>query len=1156
MRILSLCLDRYGPFTGRRLDFPQSAPLTVIHGANEAGKSSALAALADGLFGIPMQASAAAFLHPYAALRIGMELMAADGRRVAFRRRKAQRGSLVSADEAERPLADDLLAPFTGHVTRSVFLDAFGLNAARLRLGTQLLLDGKGAIGEALLAAAPGLEPMTALRRRLAEEARVLFPADKRVASARFYEILDAAEEARREIARTLVSADRHGEVVRAARAAEALVESLSARRTQLRREDAARARLVAGLPRLSAIDALLDEIGQAGDRPPLTEEEARRAVADEAALATAELGLAGLAREEQALTDSLAALTLDTRLDDLEQEGQRLLARRALREDAADRLIRVAARATAAEATVREIARRLGLPSAAALAALGPDPARLDDLRALLAERAARAQARRLAEEARDQALVRAGELGRLAARLPRGSEHRRERAILDGLAGLGAAEAALSAALARLAQAGSEQAGAATAAGLDDDRGGPLPAVADDLEDRLEAWRLHDAELAESERRLAEAREALDGAEARLSRLSAGDLPATPEAVGLARNRRETAFASLQALLPDGRASQNERMAAADTLAAAIRHADDLVDRRVAEARRVAEILAATADRDAAATLVTRVREVRDACRTAVDDDARERARLADALNLDARAGPAVLRARLEARRRYGEATGRVAVARAEEMRAREIFDALRADLGALAHRIGVDAANLSPLTLAAVCREEIERAQTAFAAWREADHQNREAAEDAARAGERAEAEALALAELDRRIAAGAEALSLPGGGSGSAVAAALAGLAEAETPLAAEAAARAEADQLAGFISAFDQDIAALARRAGLEGDGDPLALADRLELRLAGHRRDRSSEAGARERLAGLAARRAEIVLERDAAAARLSALRRRLALGADDPLAPALAACRRQAMALEELATERRRLKAETGLDEAELRLEARGIDRDGLLARQAEAAAELRALDEAVDQAIAERTTTAAALAALGAAGGAEAVAQRRENLLSDLAEVVDEWRVLNAAIRLVDQTVETYRREHQNPVLERARGWFSRLTGGRYTDLVADVHETGRPMLAIQRGSERLALQDLSEGTADQLFLALRLATLADHAARTEPMPFIGDDLFMTFDETRTAAGLSVLAEFGRTTQAVLFTHHRHVADLARDLAGEGVAVLSLDP
>jgi uncharacterized protein YhaN len=76
--------------------------------------------------------------------------------------------------------------------------------------------------------------------------------------------------------------------------------------------------------------------------------------------------------------------------------------------------------------------------------------------------------------------------------------------------------------------------------------------------------------------------------------------------------------------------------------------------------------------------------------------------------------------------------------------------------------------------------------------------------------------------------------------------------------------------------------------------------------------------------------------------------------------------------------------------------------------------------------------------------------------------------------------------------------------------------------------------------------------LFLALRLALLERRTA--EPMPFIGDDLLASFDEARTQATLKLLTEAGRARQVILFTHHRHVAELARALPGEVADLIEL--
>lgn len=56
------------------------------------------------------------------------------------------------------------------------------------------------------------------------------------------------------------------------------------------------------------------------------------------------------------------------------------------------------------------------------------------------------------------------------------------------------------------------------------------------------------------------------------------------------------------------------------------------------------------------------------------------------------------------------------------------------------------------------------------------------------------------------------------------------------------------------------------------------------------------------------------------------------------------------------------------------------------------------------------------------------------------------------------------------------------------------------------------------------------------------------TDPLPFICDDILVSFDDTRAALALDVLAEAGTALQVILFTHHGHVADLAQaKLKGE---------
>ncbi len=89
------------------------------------------------------------------------------------------------------------------------------------------------------------------------------------------------------------------------------------------------------------------------------------------------------------------------------------------------------------------------------------------------------------------------------------------------------------------------------------------------------------------------------------------------------------------------------------------------------------------------------------------------------------------------------------------------------------------------------------------------------------------------------------------------------------------------------------------------------------------------------------------------------------------------------------------------------------------------------------------------------------------------------------------------------------------------------------------------------------MSDGTRDQLYLSLRLASLEKYLETSEPMPFVVDDILVNFDDLRAAATLGALAELSKKTQVLFFTHHGRLVELAHEVAEEGqVRVINLAP
>jgi uncharacterized protein YhaN len=180
----------------------------------------------------------------------------------------------------------------------------------------------------------------------------------------------------------------------------------------------------------------------------------------------------------------------------------------------------------------------------------------------------------------------------------------------------------------------------------------------------------------------------------------------------------------------------------------------------------------------------------------------------------------------------------------------------------------------------------------------------------------------------------------------------------------------------------------------------------------------------------------------------------------------------------------------------------------------------------------------------------------GAARAAERVQEILARLRGHVEQYTRARLASVLLQREIERYRAENQDPLLARAGQLFADLTIGRYSGLRTDFDDREQPILVgLRADGRRVPVEALSDGTRDQLYLALRLATLERYLAHAEPLPFIVDDILINFDDERTAATLKVLAELSKKTQVILFTHHGRLKEMAAGMRnGAGVFVREL--
>lgn len=152
----------------------------------------------------------------------------------------------------------------------------------------------------------------------------------------------------------------------------------------------------------------------------------------------------------------------------------------------------------------------------------------------------------------------------------------------------------------------------------------------------------------------------------------------------------------------------------------------------------------------------------------------------------------------------------------------------------------------------------------------------------------------------------------------------------------------------------------------------------------------------------------------------------------------------------------------------------------------------------------------------------------GATEFAVEREGALGDLREAVELFVPRLIACRALENSLRRCEEEKRPQILEDANEIFARLTSGRYSRIVAEKDS----FEAIQRDGVAKSPRELSSGTREQLYLALRLAHIRRYCVGAEPLPLLTDDVLINFDDERAEETLRVLAEFAQNTQVILLT------------------------
>jgi uncharacterized protein YhaN len=1158
MHILSLELERYGPFTDRTLHFNPNARLHIVYGRNATGKSCALAGITDLFFGIEAQ-TRYSFLHEGKTMRLGAILQAHDLSTLEFKRRKGNKNVLFSPTGAS--LDDNTLQPFLGGLTRSVFSHAFGLNSAQLREGAEEMLNSEGEVGASLYAAASGLAGITRLRRQLDEEAAKIFKPGRGSDKRRFDQAAEAYSQARTEMRKCTLRSDTL-EAMRSER--DSLIShlaSLTQTRNNDRAEHARLTRLRTMAPQFRSLDFERNELAGFADLPELSTQAVNRFRQVIAASEDSNLKHAAAVETLESATNHLGSIVVESTLLQHHPSVQTLQTNIGKYQSATRDRARVASDAESKSREILQLAARVGVEEDH-LDSLQPTDAALAELEVLIEQGTKLARDR----EALEQSIVDG------KSKLEDLEGQQDPSALHDPVAWQAKYDALKSGHALLDRRRALTRDTTATRQKLRERASRLTPSVSElkilaDLSlpssESIGRFGKRFTDLDDKRRQFGQEATALDAAitekRQKLEDLVSSEPVASAERIAEARRKREGSWQRLRPVVlgDDSGLPIDVRT-----------NVVELYEVRIVEADRLAD--AATHDADRVAQYSTGLKTLEDKRRRLLEVDEQQAQVAADLQQVKTEwltlwspitqspPSPNEMTAWISAVKQLLDQRDILVNDEAELAALEPQINDLRSALADLALELALENADhlptesLFPLLDARL--KELASAWNANAinqglivdARKQLGRQEKSLVAHAAKESVWFDSWNVAIAALGidaRKNTAAVNAAvkvwrNLPGR----------------------RAALEEDLKRVRGMdrdIHEFEQEVTRLTELISPELPPlPPVDQARRLSTILEHHAGQQLLYNNAKAQVEKETSTFDQAKRNADRDANLVSARMSELGLSGD-PTAT-LERLDRVAAVRTRIDAARTTLLAQSdGLSEDQLRTDLAGFDSESALNITQQLAQGFSAQDDEINQVFADKSAAEKALADAELESGAEVALQQMKGAEVELDTAAREFLTLKLSATMLNRVIDQHRSAQSVPLMQLAGSLFCDLTEGAFTriDQELDPDHDDRPQLVgVRNTTKTVSIDGMSEGQRDQLYLALRLAYLDEYARKSEPIPFIGDDIFTTFDEHSTRAGLLALANIGAHLQPILFTHHRFVADLALEALGEKVNIISL--
>jgi len=169
------------------------------------------------------------------------------------------------------------------------------------------------------------------------------------------------------------------------------------------------------------------------------------------------------------------------------------------------------------------------------------------------------------------------------------------------------------------------------------------------------------------------------------------------------------------------------------------------------------------------------------------------------------------------------------------------------------------------------------------------------------------------------------------------------------------------------------------------------------------------------------------------------------------------------------------------------------------------------------------------------------------------KESALSEtLQDYSRQWAIHSIAEKILNDAIEIYEYQRQPVIIKEAQEFFKMITDGRYTSIISPLDS--KEIIVEQSSGKRKEIRELSQGTAEQLYLSLRFGYIRDFCRNVTSLPVIFDDILVNFDPIRQKNACTAMGKLSETNQILYFTCHPETVRMFEGSV-DGVTVINLD-